>query len=369
MLDKVRLAVADGYRVALVYCVRNRELVKLEPISGCEIFPHSVPHRGVEISRLLHFPQFAWWLRKNIFRHAEQGCRIQTDSLDMLALAQLASSGKRARFHHMVRDLHSLQLGRGLLPTAVRLADRVLLRRITMLMLTCPGYFEHYYSHFYRGRVSIVENWPDLDVWDGFQRKRTDDFTIGFVGVVRYLDCLKALIYAIDQLRSEGRKVQLRIAGGGELEHLLAETGPREWIDYRGPFSYRDQIQQLYSDVDVIWSVYDARITNVRYALPNKFYESILSGIPMVVAEGTYLAQRVEETGNGTSVPGLDPAGIASKLRAAFDQDSWYTQAEAILPLRKAEALGYLQHEHRNRIREAVLGQAIAAHPTRENAA
>ena len=31
---------------------------------------------------------------------------------------------------------------------------------------------------------------------------------------------------------------------------------------------------------------------NVRYAMPNKFYESILNGIPILVANGTVLGKK-----------------------------------------------------------------------------
>ena len=358
MLDKVRLAVAEGCRVALVYCMRSRELVKLEPIEGCDIFPISVSHRGVELSRFLHLPRLVWWLRRNLFKQTETGCHVQSDSLDMLALAQLASVGKRARFHHMVRDLHSLQLGNGLKSKLVRWADRLLLKRIAMLVLTCPGYYERYYSEFYDGKVTVIENWPDPEVWQGFKRCATDELTIGFVGVIRYLDCLKTLIRAIDQLCAHGHKVKLKLAGGGEIEQVLEETGPREWIQYSGAFSYREEIQELYSDVDIIWSVYDARIKNVRYALPNKFYESILSGIPIIVAEGTYLADRVHEFGIGTSIPGLDHIRIAQALEQALAKSSWYRTAEVNLPACKDQAMTYLENEHRDRIRQGVMGES-----------
>ena len=54
--------------------------------------------------------------------------------------------------------------------------------------------------------------------------------------------------------------------------------------------------------VDCVYAVYDADNPNVRIALPNKLYESILCELPIIVAKQTYLAELVKEWGVGISV-------------------------------------------------------------------
>ena len=74
------------------------------------------------------------------------------------------------------------------------------------------------------------------------------------------------------------------------------------------------EITSIYADVDLIWSVYDTSLQNVRIAMPNKFYEVILSRIPIVVAENA-LANRVYKAGIGICVP-CDNAETIAKILA-----------------------------------------------------
>ena len=110
--------------------------------------------------------------------------------------------------------------------------------RVSMLMLTCEGYFENYYKTIYSGEYVVVENWPDHTVWENFEKKPNSIFTIGFVGVIRYLKCFEALIQAIDLLRKDGVDVRLKIAGGGDLESFSELIKKREWIRQTGAFDY-----------------------------------------------------------------------------------------------------------------------------------
>jgi len=358
MLQMVRGAVSEGFKTALIYLERSKKPVKAETIDGCEVITRPVSFKRVGISRFIEVFRLCGWLREFVTFNAVRGVRLQTDSVDLLALAEITLSGKGALFYHQVRDLHTLQLGKGPFCGLVRLVDRILLSRVSMLVLTCERYYKEYYKHYYRGVYSVVENWPDYSAWRGFRKKQSDDFVVGYIGVVRYLDCLKALIAAIDILRSEGAYIRLKICGGGESQALLREVGDRRWIDCQGTFSYRDEVKKIYSNVNLIWAVYDIRYKNVRFAMPNKFYESILSGIPILVAEGTYLEERVRTMGIGSSVPGLDPYSIAEKLREAYAGRGWYLASqEKLNAIAKSDFIrNELALKHQKAIRTALLG-------------
>ena len=51
-----------------------------------------------------------------------------------------------------------------------------------------------------------------------------------------------------------------------------------------------------------IYSVYDADMSNVRVALPNKLYESVYCRLPIIVAKNTYLEKVVNDWGVGIGV-------------------------------------------------------------------
>lgn len=367
MLDKVRLAVELGFCVACCYLKRPNQRLRVETIDGCDIVEKPVNFNGVSIRRLLSVPYLVAWLRFSLFNNTAESGRIHTDSLDLLILCQIAAFGRNFIFHHQVRDLHKLQLKSGICGHLVRAIDRLAMSRVSMLVLTCEGYFENYYKTIYSGEYVVVENWPDYAVWKNFEKKPNSIFTIGFVGVIRYLKCFETLIQAIDLLRKDGVDIRLKIAGGGELKSFSELIEKREWIEQTGAFDYGLEITSIYADVDLIWSVYDTSLQNVRIAMPNKFYEAILSRIPIVVAENTHLANRVYLAGIGTCVPCDNKETIAKILAIACKKEGWYTAAmNALADLNPSV---YFEQEHPLRLKRAVTGNTSQPKPfqTKQN--
>ena len=74
----------------------------------------------------------------------------------------------------------------------------------------------------------------------------------------------------------------------------------------------------------MIYSVYDADMTNVRVALPNKLYEAIYCERPIIVAKGTYLAELVERWGVGVAVDHREPKELTAVLQRMRDDAGYY---------------------------------------------
>ena len=283
-----------------------------------------------------------------------RGADLYTDALDLLAITQIAGAGRQIRYRFEVRDLHDLQFRRGVPAIGIRLVERLLLPRVYQLVLTSDAFWTHYYARFGPRRHIVVENTPDREIWHAFRRRnREGAFLIGFVGIIRYLPCLESLIEAVRILRKEGRDIRIRFAGGGEVDRLRQFCGGDDFVEFTGPFRYALEAPALYADLDLIYSVYDTRSPNVRVAMPNKFYEALITRIPILVASGTYLADRVTEAGIGAAVAPLDPVEIASTLRTAHERSGWYASASARL---HEDLAGRYFDEHEKAMGKAILG-------------
>lgn len=88
----------------------------------------------------------------------------------------------------------------------------------------------------------------------------------------------------------------------GEFTAITDYCKNMEDITFTGKFNYPKDISGLYGSVDCVYSVYDADNPNVCIALPNKLYESIYCGLPIIVSKGTYLSEIVNNWGGGISV-------------------------------------------------------------------
>lgn len=71
---------------------------------------------------------------------------------------------------------------------------------------------------------------------------------------------------------------------------------------FHGAFKNPDDLPSIYSQIDIVVATYDIKYANVRYAEPNKIYESIYFETPIVVTEGTFLANKVSMLNIGYAV-------------------------------------------------------------------
>ena len=327
LVAKVRVAQQAGRRPLVIFLQRSLAILEVERLPGCHVVAIPVPYRGVELARALVMIQLVSVLGRHFRRDVARGADVYTDALDLLAVVMAAGVGRGFRYRYEVRDLHELQRARGLVPATVRLAERLLLPRLHTLILTSEEYWrQHYRLTGAHGHV-VVENVPTRESWSGFRRLPHDGMRIGFVGVLRFLPCLEVLVRVVRRLRAGGADVRVRFAGGGEVAAMRTFCAGDDFAEFTGPYVYGTDIQRLYEDIDVIYSVYDARDPNVRFAMPNKFYESLIAGIPIVVAAGTYLEQRVREVGCGVAVDGLDEEAVLGVLLDAHERRGWYEAA------------------------------------------
>ena len=91
---------------------------------------------------------------------------------------------------------------------------------------------------------------------------------------------------------------------------------------FHGHFSNPSDLPEIYSGIDAVLSTYDVRYENVKYAEPNKIYESIYFEVPIIVSAGTYLSERVSELGIGYSVNAMDDAEVISLISEKLTKDS-----------------------------------------------
>lgn len=288
------------------------------------------PHNGVNFMRLFDFvrvlPKMLWALK----RLSQKESIVITSSFDTLFVAKLFSRFFDIRIRHQVRDLHAIQLGSGLAAWALKGLERWLLKSVEMLIYSAPSFFDEYYGDIFEGQTVLLENLPQESAWRSFNSSRLsgNKLRIGYIGIIRYMSPLANLIDAVDHLRSKGFDCSTLFAGGGNSEPLKRHAGNRDGIYFNGPFEYTSQVADLHRDVDLIFAVYDRFDRNCQIAMPTKFYESLITRIPIVVSKDTYVGRVVEQMGIGVAVDGESVDELIAVLGAVFDKGSWYSNAK-----------------------------------------
>ncbi|MDD3654250.1 MAG: glycosyltransferase [Desulfotomaculaceae bacterium] len=232
---------------------------------------------------------------------------IHAANFDMLLVACVYRLWKPSvRIIYEVADLPKFQ--------QIMFFEKILGRMVDRLILTSEYHYEAYYQKiFSKDQVIILPNCPEKETFAHFSRKLPDeDLTIGLIGSLRYFEQVSMLIEAVKALKG----VKILIAGAGpDYQKVYARVLGLESVEFYGPYDYERDIVQLYSRVDCLYSVYNADLLNVRYALPNRLYEAIACSLPIIVAAGTRLSSFVDLYQIGFSVSHKD-AGQLIKLLA-----------------------------------------------------
>lgn len=341
-LDLAFCAQKVGLRTLMVILDRGHKDLIIDPdLVNFEIRIIDVSYKSVDLRRLLATPVLYWSLRKLIVCELVPDGVIVSGAYDLLAMARLLAVGRRYRIRHQVRDLHRLQLSGSLLSRVLVAVEKLMLCRVEQLMVSSPAFWTGYYANIFSGRWILLENTPSASTWCDFRRVPNRDgvLRVGFIGVIRYPRSLSQLIEAVQQTAAEGGAIKVIFAGGGEMPAALQERVRRtpELFEFSGPYKYTRDIKRLYSNIDIIYAIYDGDDPNCQLAMPNKFYESIIAKIPILVAKGTYVASEVLRLGIGAAATTGDAGELQALLADAQAGTGWYAAALSRLPQIDAE--------------------------------
>lgn len=312
-----RINILKGkYDLRVIFWNKNAYNVK-PSIDGAIINEVQIPAN--QTNPLKRIPELIRFIRTSYNRLIE--CNpdaIYVGNLDMLYIAYKYkyNINVNVKIIYEIADLHRLivdkQYGAKLaLSKLLKCIEKKYCENIDLLVLTSMKFYDVYYKNFIdKSKVVFMPNMPEENTFKKYKKVYHKDFTVGFIGWIRYK---KQLHMLIDAAKKAGVKV-LFAGEDGEGDKFKRECEKYSHITYIGPFDYEKQICQMYQMVDCIYAVYDADMANVRVALPNKLYEAMMCEVPIIVAKNTYLSELVTEMGIGAMVDHKDNTELISEL-------------------------------------------------------
>jgi len=160
----------------------------------------------------------------------------------------------------------------------------------------------------------------------------------------------RGLLYVLDVMKRHPEWT-LELAGfGGDEAMILERARELPNVKWHGRVPYHDAIM-LSAKADVLFALYDPDIPNHRFSSPNKVFEAMMLGRPIVVARGTNMDRIVEQADSGLvveygDIAALDKAflrleeepdyrlHLGKNSRRVYDQKySWISAKERLLGL------------------------------------
>lgn len=280
------------------------------------------------------------------FRRQPIAC-VNCHSLSVLPLGVLF---KRLHGARLVYDAHELEtetaVMRGPRRTLSRLVEARLIGSVDRVVVVSESIARWYRDRYGLDNVTVVRNVPEND------RGKASDDVKATLGIPR-----GDLLFIYQGLLDAGRGIRIlrrAFAGGDPTRHLVfmghgaMEAEIRGWAARHGNIHFLpsvppDQVVAAARGADVGLSLIEDVCLSYRYCLPNKLFEYVAAGLPVIVSDFPEMGAFVDAHGCGWRSP-VDAAALralVSRLtpeeireraaRASAVTLSWKDEVEGLL--------------------------------------
>jgi glycosyltransferase involved in cell wall biosynthesis len=304
-VDKIaRALVNGGYEVMAVGWDMSAQFASEERANGYTIRRLSVHAEfGRGLSNIRH--QFRWQLTllKWLVEHRRNYQIIHACDFDTVLPALLCKAFFRKKVVYDIFDFYAemLRATPASVVTLIRKIDFKAINQVDAVILADDSRFRQIEGSKPKV-VEVVYNTTE-DVLSDLTLDRTHEnapfsLQITYVGNIQEE---RGLLILLDVLKDHS-DWSLDLAGfGGDEALIQSEARKLPNVTWRGRVSYEEGLQ-LSHNADVLFATYDPDVPNNRYASPNKMFEAMMLGKPIIVAYGTNMDRIIQNEDCGLIV-------------------------------------------------------------------
>lgn len=187
-----------------------------------------------------------------------------------------------------------------LIKSIIRALDIKLIALCDAIILADDNRFQQIKGARYKNSA-VINNTP-LDIYQLTGQELTENqthrLTIAYVGL---LQVERGLLEMLEVLKNHPDWC-LELAGfGGDQPEISQLANQMDNVFFHGRITYQEALA-LSQKADVLFATYDPKISNHKYASPNKVFEAMMLGKPIIVAQGTNMDRIVEKLNCGMIV-------------------------------------------------------------------
>lgn len=253
---------------------------------------------------------------------------IYASGPDMAYLALLAGIGLRMPVVLEVGDIREIQVVKGLVGNFVRIVDKYLVQKCSLLVSTTPAFINEYYKKWLNVKMSsiVLENKLEKNYDKKVFKNRTNKICIGYFGLLRCnwsWEVLKNLAILNPD------NIEIILAGYPiNPKNILEKANAINNIKYLGEYKSPDDLSRLYGQVDLVWVVYpgpEVIEKNQRWAQmicrSNRFYESCYFKTPLISLKNSGDGIEVDKYNIGLIIDNQNINDVISKIKQISNKD------------------------------------------------
>jgi glycosyltransferase involved in cell wall biosynthesis len=305
---KIATALADNdYNVKMLLWDREGKRAVQQLGYSINYFNLRAPYDKITASFCLPF----WWLYEFFFLLLNAAHVVHVSDLDTLLPALCIKRLRRVRIFYSIFDFYADNLSKPLfLKKLIAFVERLGIGSTDALFLVDPSRYEQIEGARIN-RLSFLYNSPPDFKGKLQEAKISSEVILFYAGVIHRSRGLVNVLSAMNGV--EG--VKLIMAGTGP-DRTVLESLPKTLqskVKYIGYIPYEEVIRNSLS-ADILFALYDPNVPGNTYASPNKLFEAMMCGKPIIVNTETTAARIVEKEKCGLVVPYDDVEGIKKAI-------------------------------------------------------
>ncbi len=310
-----------GYAVYLLGWDRTGALPRREDVAGvpCERLPIRARY-GTGMANLPALLRWQWGLIRWLVRHRQQVEVIHACDFDTVLPALLCKRLWGVKVVYDIFDFYAdhLRATPAWIKRLIRALDRWAVQRVDALILADESRLRQVGAP--PANWTVILNTPPecyhrehQEDHEGHKGKKTSCpscFNLIYVGL---LQVERGLLDVLAVLRAHP-DWHLALGGyGGDETHIrhAAESLPN--VTWHGRVPYARTLT-LTAAADVVLALYDPALPHHRCASPNKLFEAMMLGMPVLAAAGTGMDALIERERCGLVIPYGDRAALENAL-------------------------------------------------------
>ena len=283
---------------------------------------------GVAVSRIFSLVHALWVLFRAKRRIKGSDTVVIVNTLELLLISWLCGLTRLPTIYD-VADIHRLQLSKSIAGRCLRWLERRALKQVSLLVVSSPWFYWEYFAKWLGvpTPVILIENRVRFDLLQPDMRP-TLSGRIAWNGLLR---CQTSAIVLLKCLTSSPQSLYLSLHGTlDRLGALAPKLLDRPNCLYTGPYD-AEALGGLLSASSFVWAVDFAEGENSKWLLPNRLYEAIAAGLPLIAVDGTATAEVVRRYNIGIVLPECSVQAVMHALDSCSPEiyASWVANVHA----------------------------------------
>lgn len=191
--------------------------------------------------------------------------------------------------------------------------DKWLIKSSFLAVMTSQGFYNYLFPFNHLTNVHIQPNRLDkyfINVDRGNKPVNCEKIIFSYIGSFRYPNTVFRFARVIGE---HYKNHEFHFYGDSEYtDDVKALAKKYTNVIYHGQFRNPNDLQEIYSRINIVVACYDIKTFNERVAEPNKLFEALFFKKPIIVSKNTYLATQVEKFGCGFEIDASKEDNIIS---------------------------------------------------------